>query len=239
VLSKEAARTLYGEQDAIGQQVRLNGVVGEVVGIVGDLRMRNISDPPDRIIYIPIAQGGFFAVFTLFVQLDGGPESAVPLIRARLREIDPNLPAFQFRPLSEWVENNSAPARIRTWVVTLFAVFGLAVGVMGIYGLLSYLVMLRRPEFGVRLALGADSKDLLILVLGRGLRPAVLGIAIGLIAAWGGGHLLEALLFGIVARDSRTFFGVAVLLVIAATGACYFPARRAARTDPMTVLRDG
>jgi putative ABC transport system permease protein len=238
LLSQQAARSLYGTSDPIGRQLQLNDSVGEVIGVVGDIRMKSIADPPERVVYLPVSQGGRFAVFAVFVKTgDGSPESAAPLIKERLREIDSALPAYGFRAMNEWVDTSSARTRIRTWVLALLAAVALELGMIGIYGVLAYLVTLRRHEFGVRLALGAQPGSLLRLVLGQGLGLAAIGIAIGLIGAVILPRVLETLLFGASTRDPMTFLGVTILLLIAALVACYAPARRAARADPIAALR--
>jgi putative ABC transport system permease protein len=238
LLSQQAAMALYGSGDPVGRQLRLNDAVGEVIGVVGDVHMRSLAEPSERLIYVPIPQGGRFAVFALFLKTrHGSPEAAASLIRERLREIDSTLPAYGFRAMNDWVDTNSARTRIRTWVLTLLAAVALALGMIGIYGVLAYLVTLRRHEFGVRLALGAQPGNLLRLVLGQGLGLAAIGVAIGLAGAAMLSRVLETLLFGITARDPVTFFGVAILLLAPASIACYVPARRAARADPIVALR--
>jgi putative ABC transport system permease protein len=238
VINQEAARSLYGDEDPLGRQLRVNDLVGEVIGVVGDVRMNNITDPPGRTVYLPPSQGGRFAVFALFVRVqDDSPEAAAPLIRERLREIDPNLPAYGFRAMQGWIENSSSRARIRTWVLGLLAGVALVVGMIGFYGVLAYLVRLRQHEFGVRLALGAPPGNLLRLVLTQGLSLALVGITIGLGGALLLASILDALLFGISARDPMTFLGVAVSVLLAALIACYVPARRATKVDPLIALR--
>jgi putative ABC transport system permease protein len=237
VISQEAARSLYGAEDPIGRQLRLNDSVGEVIGVVGDVRMRDIADPPDRVVYCPLSQAGFFGVFAVFVRTHDAPATAAALIRERLHELDPNLPAYGFRPMGEWVENRSARARIRTWVLAALAGVALTLGIIGIYGVLAYLVTLRRHEFGVRLALGAQRGALVKLVLAKGLALALAGVIIGLAGAVLLADLLEKLLFGVSAHDPVTFLAVGLLLLLASLLACYVPARRAARVDPMVALR--
>jgi putative ABC transport system permease protein len=238
VLSQQAALSLYGGSDPIGRQLQLNDAVGEVIGVVGDVRMKSIADPPERVIYVPISQGGRFAVFAVFVKTrNGSPDAVVSLIRERLRDIDSALPAYGFRAMDDWVDTSSARTRIRTWALAFLAAVALALGMIGVYGVLAYLVTLRRHEFGVRLALGAPPGSLLRLVLGHGLRLAAIGIAIGLAGAVMLTRILETLLFGVSTRDPMTFLGVAILLVMAVLIACYAPARRAARIDPIIALR--
>jgi putative ABC transport system permease protein len=139
--------------------------------------------------------------------------------------------------MNDWVDTSSAHTRIRTWVLALLAAFALTLGMIGIYGVLAYLVTLRRHEFGVRLALGAQSGSLLRLVLRQGLALAAIGIAIGLFGSIMLTRVLETLLFGVSTRDAKTFLVVAILLLVAALVACYVPARRAARADPIAALR--
>jgi putative ABC transport system permease protein len=238
VLSQQAARSLYGASDPVGRQLRLNDTVGEVVGVVGDIRTRSIAEPAERMVYVPVAQAGRFAVFAVFVRSrHESPEAASSLIKERLREIDAALPAYSFRVMNDWVDASSARTRIRTWVLALLAAVALALGMIGIYGVLAYLVTLRRHEFGVRLALGAQPGSLLRLVLGQGVGLAAIGLAIGLACAVMLTGVLEALLFGVGTRDPLTFLGVASLLLVAVLIACYVPARRAARADPLAALR--
>ena len=140
--------------------------------------------------------------------------------------------------MRDWVESNSDRARIRTSVLSLLSAVALALGMIGIYGVLAYLVTLRRQEFGVRLALGARPGSLLRLVVTQGLAMAIVGIAVGLGAALVLARMLNTLLFGVSARDPLTFLGVAMLLLLASLIACYVPARRAARADPLVALRN-
>ncbi|MCL4853158.1 MAG: FtsX-like permease family protein [Bryobacteraceae bacterium] len=230
--------SLYGNSDPVGRQLRLNDAAGEVIGVVGDVRMKSLADPPERVVYLPISQGGRFSVFAVFVKTgDKSPAAAASLIRERLREIDSALPAYGFRTMSDWVDMSSARARIRTWTLALLATIALALGMIGIYGVLAYLVILRRHEFGVRLALGAPPGSLLRLVLGQGLGLAAIGIAIGLAGAVLLTRLLETLLLGVGTHDPMTFLGVTILLLVAVLIACYAPARRAAGADPIAALR--
>jgi len=238
VLSQQAARSLYGTSDPVGRQLRLNDTVGEVIGVVGDIHLKSIADPLENVVYLPIAQGGRFGVFALFVKTrDKSPEAATTLLKEKLREIDSAVPPFDFRAMDDWVDFSAARTRIRTWVLTFLAASALALGIIGIYGVLAYLVTLRRHEFGVRMALGAQPGSLVRLVLAQGLALAVIGIGIGLIGALMLTRVLETLLFGVSARDPMTFLGVAILLLVAALTASYVPARRAARADPIATLR--
>lgn len=242
VLSREAARRLYGAEDPVGRQLELSGaageaIVGEVIGLVGDVHMEDITGPPEPIVYLPVARGGRFGTYSLFVRTDSRPEAAATLVRARLRDIDPDQPAYGFRSMRGWVEETWAPAQIRTWVLGLLASVALTVAMIGIYGVLAYLVTIRRHELAVRLALGAHPRNLLNLVLVQGLGLALVGLAAGLAGAMLLARVLDTLVFGVSSHDLATFLGVAVLLFFAALVACYAPAQRAARTDPIVALR--
>ncbi len=238
LLSQQAALNLYGSVDPVGRRLRLNDAVGEVIGVVGDVRMRSMADPPERVIYVPVSQGGRFSVFAVFVRTRvGSPDTAASLIREKLREIDSAVPAYGFRAMNDWVGASSARTRIRTWVLALLAMVALALGMIGVYGVVAYLVTLRRHEFGVRLALGAQPGSLLRLVLGQGLGLAATGIAIGLVGALLLTRVLGAMLFAVSTHDPLTFLSVAILLFVAVLTACYAPARRAARIDPGAALR--
>lgn len=237
VLSQAGARSIFGDRDPIGRTISVRGASGEVIGVVGDIRMRSLGDPPDRVVYMPLGQGGFFGVFSVFVRAAGPPQTVAGILRERLREIDPTLPAFDVRSMHEWVDQRAAPARIRTWVLAGLAGVALLLGMIGIYGVLGYLASLRRHEFGVRLALGATPADILRMVLAGGLGLAVAGVAAGLAAAAVLTRALDTLLFGVRSRDPLTFAGVAVVLLLAAAVACVVPARRAASADPIVTLR--
>jgi putative ABC transport system permease protein len=139
--------------------------------------------------------------------------------------------------MNDWINTSSARTRIRAWVLALLAAVALALGMIGIYGVLAYLVTLRRHEFGVRLALGAQPGSLLRLVLKQGLGLAAIGIAIGLLGALMVTRVLETLLFDVTTRDPMTFVGVAILLLVATLIASYASARRAASADPIAALR--
>jgi putative ABC transport system permease protein len=238
VISQQTARALYGEGNPIGRRLRLeNGDTGEVVGVVADVRMRNLGEPPERVVYFPPAQFGFFPLFNVVVRTEGPPEAAATLIRERLKTHDPNLAAFDVQSMHHWVDRSASLMRIRTRLVTLLGAIALALGVIGIYGVMSYLVAQRTREFGIRVALGARPWALPLVVVGQGLRYTVPGIACGLLAAVFVGDRIQNLLFEVDARDPATLAAVGVTVALVAVAASYAPARRAATADPLLVLR--
>lgn len=238
VISQQTARALYGRGDPIGRRLRLDlGRTGEVVGVVGDVRMRNLGATPERVVYFPPSQFGFFPLFNVVVRIDGPPEAATAILRDRLKAIDPNLPPYEIQSMQHWVDHNSARMRIRTFLITSLGAIALLLGVVGVYGVTSYMVTLRAHEFGVRAALGARPRALLRLVIEQGLRFALVGIVLGLAAAALVADLVRSLLFEVDARDPVIFAGVALVVGLVALSASYVPARRAASADPLIVLR--
>jgi putative ABC transport system permease protein len=238
VISQQTASALYGEDNPIGRRLRLeNGNSGEVVGVVADVRMRHVGEAPERVVYFPPSQFGFFPLFNVVVRTEGQPEAAAALIRERLKTHDPNLAAYEVHSMRHWVDQSSSLMRIRTRLITVLGTIALLLGVIGIYGVMSYLVAQRTREFGVRVALGARPWALPLVVVGQGLRYTLPGIVFGLLAAVFVGDRIRSLLFEIDARDPATLATVGVTLALIAVAASYVPARRAAAADPLIVLR--
>src|SRR6185437_12897043 len=163
-------------------------------------------------------------------------------VRQAVHEVDPNQPVSEIRPMeellsTELLSTELAGRSMQAELLGAFAMLALLLASLGIYGVLAYSVTRRTPEIGLRMALGARQKDVLRSVVGSGLRLVALGLAIGLAAAFGLTRLIQSLLYGVTAADPLTFIGVAVVLMAVALAACYFPARRASRIDPMIALR--
>jgi putative ABC transport system permease protein len=158
-------------------------------------------------------------------------------VRRTIAEIDSRLPVFHVRPMQQVIVESSSDTRFEATLLGIFAALALLLAAVGIYGVMSYLVAQRTQELGIRMALGALPSDVLRLVIGRGVALTVAGLAIGLVAALGITRLLGTLLFGVSATDPVTFLGVALLLGVVALAACYIPARRATRIDPLVALR--
>jgi putative ABC transport system permease protein len=238
VISQQTSRALYGEDNPIGRRLRLEiGGYGEVVGVVADVRMRNLGEPPERVVYFPPSQFGFFPLFNLVVRTEGRPEAASALIRERLKTHDPNLAAYEIQSMRHWVDRSSALMRIRTRLITLLGAVALLLGVIGIYGVMSFLVAQRTREFGIRVALGARAWALPLTVVAQALRYALPGIVVGLLAAGVVADRIRSLLFEVDARDPATFAVVGLAVALIAVAASYAPARRAATADPLIVLR--
>jgi predicted permease len=238
VISQHTARALYGDANPVGRRLTLeNGNSGDVVGVVADVRMKSLSEPPERVIYLPPSQFGFFPLFNVVVRTQGPLDAAAIIIRERLKAHDSNLAAYDVRSMQHWVDRSASLMRIRTRLVTSLGVVALLLGAVGIYGVISYLVAQRTREFGIRMALGARPWALPLGVLGQGVRYSGAGVAFGLSAAALGVNRIQDLLFNIDAHDPATFAGAALITVVLAVAASLVPARQAATVDPITILR--
>jgi predicted permease len=207
-----------------------------VVGVVKDVRTDGLEKDPLPTIYRPHAQEPFVTM-TLVVRTAQDPQTLAPAIRAAVWKLDKDLPIPTMRTMRQMVSASVARRRFQLVLVVLFAGLALALAVVGIYGVTSCAVTRRTQEIGLRMALGAGQGEVVRGVLGQGMRPVLLGLAVGLVAARAGAVLVRGLLFGVDALDPWALGGVVCLLLAASGAACYVPARRAARLDPVTALR--
>jgi putative ABC transport system permease protein len=171
------------------------------------------------------------------VRTSGDPMAALPTVRSTVQELDKQLPLVQVQTISQVLDAALWPARFGAMLLLVFGLLALTLAAIGIYGVMSYSVQQRRQELGIRMALGAQKRDVLRLVLGQGLWLAGVGALVGLVAAFLMARAVSALLFGVNALDPVTFTGVPVVLISVALLACYIPARRATRVDPIIALR--
>ena len=213
---------------------------GKIAGVVGDVRQAALNVSPKPEIYYAMGQN--FAQIrrlgsTLVVRGDGPPEPMAGAIRAAVREVSPGQALFRVTTMRKVIDESLANPRLYAWLVGLFAIMGTMLALAGIYGVIAYLVTLRTREFGIRMALGADTGRILRLVMSRGACLTVLGLAIGTAGAAALTRVLRGVLYGVAATDSLTFVAVAVLLAAVALVACLGPARRAACVNPSLALR--
>jgi putative ABC transport system permease protein len=207
-----------------------------IVGVIADMREGPLNAPATPAIYIPVAQRPSDAMF-LVVRAAGDPTSIVPSIRSVMRAVDSHLPLANIRTLDEIVGADVASQRLTTSILAIFAALALLLAAVGLYGVISYSVLQRTQELGVRAALGARRKDLMRLVLSQSAGFTTAGIILGGIGALAIGQLIAHQLFGVRAADSMTFMFVVVLLALVAALASAVPALRATRADPLAALR--
>jgi putative ABC transport system permease protein len=242
VVSSSLAAKFFPNGDPIGQRVTLDEPEDEtrswftIVGVVDDVRYRRLDEAPRPMLYYPVAQLAF-PELTLVAKTGGDPRAITTALRGIVRSLDPQMALADVRTMDEVVSASLAGARFRTTLLGVFALVALLLSAIGVYGVMSYAVEQRTQEMGLRMALGATGADVLRLVAGQGMRLAVAGILVGLVAAYWVVRVLESLLFGISASDPATFAAIAVLLAAVAALASYVPARRATKADPMLVLR--
>jgi len=237
VINETMARLLWPDRDPIGQIAMLGRQEWQIIGVVGDVRHGAMEQRASMEMYLPMAQNRDWNSMDLVVRAKLPIESLVPGVRATLRNVDPDLPNSDFQTLGQLVDQAVSPRRFVTVLLGGFALLALILASLGIYGVISYSVNQRINEIGIRIALGAQTFAVLKLILGQGVKLALIGLGIGLAAAFALTRVISGLLFGVQAADPLTFAGIALLLTCVALLACYIPARRATKVDPMVALR--
>jgi putative ABC transport system permease protein len=241
VVSERVVTRFWPGQDPIGKRIKQGGLTNKspwlsIVGVVGEMKYRGLPDnpTPDPDLYFPFIDRA--QQVSLVVRTSAPPASLAPSVRAAVRSVDSTITIFDVTPLDELVGQQTAQSRFTMWLMGIFAACALMLAVVGIYGVMSYLVTQRTREIGIRLALGAGGPDILRLVVGNGARMIGAGIVIGVAAAFVLQRLVSTLLFGVTAADASSLFAVALLAAIA-LAACYLPALRATRVSPLNALR--
>lgn len=247
IVNEAFARRIFAGQEPLGRQLCVGCEYGDpamrqVVGVVNETKQRSLLDPAPSTVFIPITQApdGVLEVLrqsSFVLRTAGDPLLLSAAIRSEMQQLDSNLPVRSLRSMEELVGSSLAPQRFNLSLLTLFAAVGLLLAAVGIYGVLAYNVSQRTHEIGLRMALGAQRHQVLTLVLKQGMRLALAGVALGLAASFAMTRLMKSLLFGVNATDPATLVGVSVLLLLAALLACYIPARRATKVDPLVALR--
>jgi predicted permease len=238
VVNKAFAGTTWPGQSAIGKRIKLGtDDWWTIVGVVGDARQFTLDETPLLQAYVPHAQRP--QIFTSIVVRTKGddPHAVAAAVRRAVWRVDKDQPIWRFRSMQEDLDAAVTSPRVMMWLVGIFSLVAVLVAVVGIYGVLSYTMSQRIQEIGIRIALGADARRVTRMVVAEGARLVGVAVAIGLVGAFAATRLLRTQLFGVEPHDALTFVAVTGLLATVAILACYLPARRASRVDPMEALR--
>jgi putative ABC transport system permease protein len=241
IINETLARRFFPNEDPIGKRLRFgdpasNSQPCEIVGIVKDTLIRLNDQRLRAVTYRPLAQQHSSRV-TLVVHTAGDPQALLAAVRREVQALDENMPAQEIKTLDEFIAFSFWPMRMGAQLVGAFGLVGLLLASVGLYGVMSYAVAARTREIGVRMALGAERRDVLRLIVGQGLALTLFGVGAGLALAFVVTRVLQRFLFGVGATDPLTFLGVALLLTLVALLACWLPARRATKVDPLVALR--
>jgi predicted permease len=241
ILSEKIASHLWPGEDPIGKRIREGDStpLTQVVGVVGDIRSSALEKEPSSAMYLPYWQGDLLDLsgMALMVRTDVEAQSMAGVLREEVRKLDAETPIAEMKTMERVVSESVSRRRFQMFIILVFAVVALLLAAIGIYGVVSYSVTERTNEIGIRLALGAERHDVFGLILKQGMIPAMAGVCIGLVAAFALARLIRSLLFGVSATDPATLVVIAVVLTIVALLACWIPAWRATKVDPMTALR--
>jgi putative ABC transport system permease protein len=238
IINDAMARRWWPGQNPVGQRLWLvrSKVFVEIIGVVGDVRRPALNSPVEPEIFWPYRQQTRWASYFV-LRASVAPENLIPVVRSRIAQLDREVLVSSMRTMDQHLARAVRWPRFLASLLGIFAGVALLLAMVGVYGVISYAVSQRTHEIGIRMALGAQPRDVLQLVLSRGLMLSLLGVAIGLAAALALSRFLDGLLFEGHARDPYVFGGVAALLAAVALVACYIPARRATKVDPMVALR--
>jgi predicted permease len=244
IINETMARRFWPDRDPVGEQLSRQGREQQIVGVAGDIREIGLDQQVEPTMYVPMSQmpDGLTAAMnrwflTSWIVRTAGPIDLTVALRQAMKEVDPQMPLANVRPMKEIISASVSSQRFILLLMSVFAGLALVLTAVGIYGVLSYQVSQRTSEIGIRMALGAGTSDVVRLVVGQGLRLTLIGVAIGLAAAFGLTRLIVHLLFGVSATDPLAFLTIALMLTAVAALACYLPARRATKVDPIVALR--
>jgi predicted permease len=238
IINEAMAKQFWPDQNAVGKRFHFFGEteLREVVGMVRNTVVNNIGEEPQPLAYLPLTQD-FSPAVTMQVRTSGRPEAAISSVRSQVQSLDTNLALTNVNTIEELIDQGLYAPRIGAALLSVFGALALLLAVVGVYGVLSYSVNQQTREIGIRMAMGAQTGRVLKLVVGQGMRLALAGLALGLVIALAAMRVLSTLLFGVSAHDPVIFVGVSIVLMAAAILACYIPARRAMKVDPMVALR--
>ncbi|HEY0098819.1 MAG TPA: FtsX-like permease family protein, partial [Pyrinomonadaceae bacterium] len=240
IINKMMAQRLFANEDPLGKRVKFsddpNVPWNEVVGVVGDVRHNGLDIEPQMETYLPYPQSPR-TIMAIAVRSTSDPTAMTSAVRRAILEVDNAQPIYDIKTMEQRLSEAVAPRRLSMALFSFFAAVALVLAIVGVYGVMSYSVNQRTHEFGIRMALGAQHTDVLKLVLRQGVILAIAGILIGVIAAYAVTRFMSGLLYGVSATDPLIFIAVSLVLMIIALLACYIPARRATKVDPIIALR--
>ncbi|HEX5706321.1 MAG TPA: ABC transporter permease [Pyrinomonadaceae bacterium] len=242
IINETLARKYFSGEEAIGRLMSMRDIegvsTGEIVGVVADVKYEGLGAEAEPAYYVPYLQKTYDELALVVRAREGlEPASLAPVLRAAVLEADKDQPLSEVRTMRALLSNSVARERFQVLLLGVFASVALVLSAVGLFGVLSYSVTQRRHEIGIRMALGAQARDIFRLVVGRGMGLTLVGLGLGLVGSLLLTRLMTGLLFGVSATDPVTFAAVTALLALVAFFACYLPARRAMRVDPMTALR--
>jgi predicted permease len=239
IINHTMARAYYGNESPLGHRLRLGfqDPWFTIVGVVEDVKNAGLDKPAGTELFLAERQVGARGQLYLAVRTAGDPSSLISAVRAAIRDIDPSLPIAQVRTMDEVLAGARSRPQFLTTLLGLFSTIALLLAAVGLYGVISYSVTRRMTEFGIRMAMGAKTSDVLGLVLSQGLKLAAVGVLAGALGALALTRLISGLLFGVSSFDPLTFCAMAVLLGAVTVAACIIPARRATKVDPLIALR--
>ena len=238
IINEAMAKKFWPDQDAIGKRFHFFGdtMLREVVGIARNSVVNAIGEVPPPLVYLPMSQD-YAPAATLQVQTTGKPEAVIAGVRAQIQSLEPNLAITNVQTIGQIIDQGLWAPEMGAALLTLFGGLALVLAAVGVYGVLAYSVTQQTREIGIRMAMGAERSDVLGLVVGQGLKLTGAGLGLGIVFALALTRQLSSLLFGVSAYDPLTYAGVTLVLVLVALLACYIPARRATRVDPLVALR--
>ena len=244
IVTETFARQFFPNEDPIGKRIKPgissiedeDSQMREIVGVVGDVRNRSLNTESKPAYYVPQTQVPFSQMIGV-VKTTGEPHSLITAVTKDVAAMDSDVPLFAVKSMDEYLSASVAAPRFNTTLLSIFAAVALVLTIVGLYGVMSYSVVQRTNEIGIRLALGAQSRDVLLMIVKQGSKLILLGLAIGLAGAFAATRVIASLLFGVTTKDPFTFVAAAVVLAIVALLACYVPAWRATKVDPLEALR--
>ena len=244
IVTEQFAKQFFPGEDPVGKRIKPGistfdnekSTMREIIGVVGDVRSRSLNTPPKPAYYLPETQVPFNQL-AMVIRTKGDPHALITAATKEVASLDKDIPVFMVKTMDEYLASSVAAPRFNTTLLSIFASVALVLTIVGLYGVMSYSVAQRTNEIGIRLALGAQTRSVMALIVKQGLMLVLIGLAIGLPVAFGLMRLISGLVFGVTTKDPLTFIAAAVVLSIVGLLACYIPALRATRVDPIEALR--